>query len=101
MNEAVDEGAFRKSLWTKTVGEDYVLKAFEFAKKYVTPGVDLFYHDYETALDWKRDFIIANILKPLIEKGLVDGMGMQSHLLMDHPKYEDYITALEIYGALE
>lgn len=100
VNEAVDEGAFRKSLWTRTMGEDYVLKAFEFAKKYVAPGVDLFYNDYETALDWKRDFIIANILKPLKEKGLVDGMGMQSHLLMDHPKYEDYRKALEMYGAL-
>lgn len=100
VNEAVDEGDFRKSLWTKTVGNDFVIKAFEYARKYAAEGVDLFYNDYETALEWKRDFIIANILKPLQEKGLVDGMGMQSHLLMDHPKYEDYRTALEMYGAL-
>ena len=100
VNEAVDEGDFRKSLWTKTVGNDFVIKAFEYARKYDAEGVDLFYNDYETALEWKRDFIIANILKPLQEKGLVDGMGMQSHLLMDHPKYEDYRTALEMYGAL-
>ena len=100
VNEAVDEGDFRKSVWTKTVGNDYVIRAFEFAKKYIAPGVDLFYNDYETALDWKRDFIIENILKPLIYKGLVDGMGMQSHLLMDHPDLNDYRTALEMYGAL-
>ena len=100
VNEAVDEGDFRKSIWTKTVGNDYVLKAFEIAKKYIAPGVDLFYNDYETALEWKRDFIIKEILKPLIAKGLVDGMGMQSHLLMDHPDLEDYRTALEMYGAL-
>ena len=100
VNEAVDEGDFRKSLWTKTVGNDFVEKAFEYAREYVSPGVALFYNDYETAQEWKRDFIIENILKPLIDKKLVDGMGMQSHLLMDHPDPGLYRTALEMYGAL-
>ena len=100
VNEIVDEGDFRKSIWTKTVGNDFFIKAFEYARKYVADGVDLFYNDYETALDWKRDFIIENVLTPLIEKKLVDGMGMQSHLLMDHPGLEDYKKAVESYGAL-
>lgn len=100
VNEAVDEGDFRKSVWTKTVGNDYVIRAFEFARKYAAPDVALFYNDYETAQEWKRDFIIENILKPLMEKGLVDGMGMQSHLLMDHPDVVSYRTALEMYGKL-
>ena len=100
VNEIVDEGAFRKSIWSKAVGEDFFIKAFEYARKYVSPGVDLFYNDYETAQEWKRDFIIKNVLTPLMEKNLVDGMGMQSHLLMDHPDFNDYRTALEMYGAL-
>ncbi|WP_196805026.1 endo-1,4-beta-xylanase [Butyrivibrio sp. VCB2006] len=99
-NEIVDEGDFRKSIWLQTVGKDFFIKAFEYARKYAAPGVDLFYNDYETALVWKRDFIIENVLKPLMEKGLVDGMGMQSHLLMDHPDLGEYRTALEMYGAL-
>ena len=100
LNEAVDAGDFRKSMWTKTVGNDFFIKAFEFAKKYADPEVSLFYNDYETSEPWKRDFIIENILKPLIDKKLVDGMGLQSHLLMDHPDFEVYKTALEMYGAL-
>ena len=100
VNEIVDEGDFRKSIWFKSVGKDFFIKAFEYARKYVAPGVDLFYNDYESAEPWKRDFIIENVLKPLKEKGLVDGMGMQSHLLMDHPDFEDAKTALEMYGAL-
>ncbi|MCR4946885.1 MAG: endo-1,4-beta-xylanase [Lachnospiraceae bacterium] len=100
VNEAVDEGDIRKSLWTATVGEDYVIKAFEFARKYAAPGVLLFYNDYETALDWKRDFIYEHILKPLSERKLVDGMGMQSHLLMDHPGMDEYRAAFEKYGKL-
>ncbi|MBO4495237.1 MAG: endo-1,4-beta-xylanase, partial [Clostridiales bacterium] len=48
VNEAIDEGAMRKSPWTETIGEDFVIKAFEFAKKYAAPGVKLFYNDYDT-----------------------------------------------------
>ncbi len=99
-NEIVDEGDFRKSLWFRTVGEDFFIKAFEYARKYAAPGVDLFYNDYETSEPWKRDFIIEKVLTPLKEKGLVDGMGLQSHLMMDHPDLDNYKKALEMYGAL-
>jgi len=98
-NEIVDEGDFRKSLWLETIGEDFFIFAFEAARKYSSPGTQLFYNDYETALDWKRDFIYDRVLTPLLEKGLVDGMGMQSHLVMDHPDFADYKYALEKYGS--
>lgn len=100
VNEAIDEGDFRESLWTKTVGRDFVKKAFEFARKYADGDVALFYNDYETSLEWKRDLIIKEILLPLKEEGLIDGMGLQSHLLMDHPDWKDYEKALNMYGAL-
>ena len=100
VNEAINDGGYRDSLWYKTVGPEFIEKAFEYARKYASPEVKLFYNDYETALEWKRDCILNLILKPLCEKGLVDGMGMQSHLLMDHPDFKDYQTALEMYGAL-
>ena len=100
VNEAINDNDFRNSLWTKVIGTDFVEKAFTFARKYAAPGVALFYNDYETALDWKRDLIYEKILVPLHEKGLVDGMGMQCHLLMDHPDFEDYKKALYLYGSL-
>ena len=98
VNEAVDDGGWRKSPWTKSVGEDFVMQAFRFARKYAAPGVSLFYNDYETSQAWKRDFIIKEILKPLMAKKLVDGVGLQSHLLMDYPDPEVYKTALEMFG---
>ena len=99
-NEIVDEGSFRKSIWLDTIGEDFFIFAFEAARKYSLPGTQLFYNDYETAEPWKRDFICEKVLAPLMERGLVDGMGMQSHLTMDHPDLELYKFALEKYGAL-
>lgn len=99
VNEAVNDGDLRKSLWTETVGEDYILYAFRYARKYCTQGVSLFYNDYTTYEAWKRDIIMEKILKPLMAENIVDGMGMQSHLLMDEPPMEDYEKAVEIYGA--
>ena len=101
VNEAVDEGGFRpRSLWQEIVGEEFIFAAFETAREYAEPGVLLFYNDYTTYEHWKRDFIVAHILKPLLDRGLIDGMGMQSHLLMDEPELDDYRLALETYGAL-
>ncbi len=100
VNEAIDGADFRKSLWLETIGKDFVRKAFAFARKYADPSAALFYNDYETAQPDKRDAIIREILKPLAEEDLIDGMGMQSHLLMDHPDFAEYRRAVEMYGAL-
>ena len=100
VNEAIDEHDFRRSLWTSTIGNDFVEKAFEFARKYADKDVALFYNDYNCYDDWKRDMIIDRILKPLKEKGYLDGMGMQSHLLMDYPSKEQYNEAILKYGEL-
>ena len=48
VNEAVDNGKMRPSLWTETVGEDFVLQAFRIARKYASPDMKLFYNDYDT-----------------------------------------------------
>jgi endo-1,4-beta-xylanase len=65
------------TLWYKVVGPDYVEKAFEFARKYAAPGVKLFYNDYNTFDTPKTDSIV-NLLEILVEKDLIDGVGMQS-----------------------
>ena len=61
VNEAIDDGTnwLRKgSNWYKTVGEDFVVKAFEFARKYAKEGVLLYYNDYNTAYTGKLYGII-------------------------------------------
>lgn len=100
VNEIVDEGDFRKSKWLELVGEDFFVKAFEYARKYADSEIKLFYNDYNSFEPWKRDFICERVLKPLIERNLVDGMGMQSHLIMEEPELELFRTAVKTYGAL-
>lgn len=98
VNEAVNDGDLRPSLWRQIVGDDYIMYAFRYARKYCEEGVSLFYNDYTSYEVWKRDIIMEKILKPLMAEKLVDGMGMQTHLLMDEPAMEEYEKAVAIYG---
>lgn len=74
-----------ENLWYKVVGADYVQKAFEFARKYAPEDVKLFYNDYNTFQTLKNEKICA-LLADLKEKGLVDGIGMQSYLGRNDPE---------------
>ncbi|MBR3629354.1 MAG: endo-1,4-beta-xylanase, partial [Oscillospiraceae bacterium] len=48
-------------------------------RQYAPEGCDLYYNDYNEYWDHKRD-CIYNMCKSLYQKGLLDGVGMQSHV---------------------
>ena len=65
-------------LWVQVVGEDYVNRAFEYARKYAEPGTLLFYNDYNSEMTLKN-LEIMDIMRSLLADGTVDGYGFQSH----------------------
>lgn len=87
------------SLWMQTVGRDFIVKAFEYARKHAPSDCKLFYNDYNEYEDRKCDFIIE-ILTELKSKDLVDGMGMQSHWVMDYPSMSMFEKSIRRYAAL-
>lgn len=90
-----------KSPWVQVYGSNaFVEKAFTFARKYAPEDCDLYYNDYNEYWDHKRDCIINTIVKPLYEKGLLDGMGMQSHIPANATGFagtDSYIQAMDMY----
>lgn len=74
-----DENGVRKvnNLWYDTVGDDYYYQAFVFARKYASEDMKLFYNDYGCM--YKVDLILEHLQKAK-DEGLIDGIGMQSHL---------------------
>lgn len=87
------------SLWYQTIGEDFVQKAFAYARKYTRQyhgeDVQLFYNDYNEYFPAKREGIIS-LLKPIKEAGNIDGVGMQSHIDTARPLEGDsgYMTTV-------
>ena len=96
-NECIDDGGgIRQSYWTQTVGDDFVEKAFEFARKHAPANVQLFYNDYNEYQTSKQDDIIA-MLTPIAAAGNIDGMGMQSHI-SSGLDVDNYIAAAKRYA---
>ena len=71
------------NLFYGTMGEDYVKYAFQCARETVNkvnPDIKLFYNDYNTFYQDKRDAIIRMIQYINKEEKLCDGIGMQGYI---------------------
>jgi endo-1,4-beta-xylanase len=101
VNEAIAaDGQFRKSKWFEIIGEDYVLKAYEYARE-ADPDAELYYNEYDYELKPKCDGVIR-LIKNLRSRGVrLDGIGIQGHWFLDYPRVEEidsYILALSELG---
>ncbi|MBR6599064.1 MAG: endo-1,4-beta-xylanase, partial [Oscillospiraceae bacterium] len=83
------------SNWTRIYGDDsFIINAFTYARKYAPAGCKLYINDYNEYIPAKTNDIY-NIAMKLKEKGVIDGIGMQSHLDVSYPSAQVYKTALE------
>ena len=101
VNEAIDDSTnkLRESNWTKVVGQDFVERAFEYARKYAPEGTLLYYNDYNSAMPAKMNGIIR-ILEPVIAEGNIDGYGFQMHHGLNFPSNDAIAKSLERIAAL-
>ncbi len=84
-----------ESGWMKVYGDDsFVIKAFQYARQYAPEGCKLYINDYNEYIPDKTQNIYDMAMK-LKELGLIDGIGMQSHLDTGYPSAAIYKTALE------
>ena len=80
--------------------ETFIYKAFEAARKYAPEDCLLCYNDYNEYNSAKLD-AIYKLCKDLYDKGLLDAVGMQSHLSVNNnPSIETYRKALEKYDSI-
>ena len=101
VNEALNEnGSLRKTKWLKIIGEDYLVKAFEFAHA-ADPDAELYYNDYALENPAKRDGAVA-LVKKLQAAGIhVAAIGSQTHARMDWPttgQVDDMLAAFAPLG---
>ena len=98
----------RDNRWLKTIGEDYIARAFEYARKYSRePGMSLVYNDFNLeAYPNRLQFFMAYVKKHNVD---LDAIGFQMHIKMDFPSagviksnlelakpYDVYITEMDI-----
>ena len=81
-NEAIDNGIRKNNNnWYTTVGEDFVARAFEYAYEFKDEDQELYYNDY--SFDYNQsncEFAVNTLLTEPIQKGWIDGVGIQGHI---------------------
>ena len=87
VNEAINDGTGTDRTagneWYTTFGDNtYIMKAFEFARKYTLQygetQIKLYYNDYNTH-DANKANGIVRVCGPIYRAGYLDGIGMQEH----------------------
>ena len=84
---AQEPSPYRQSRHFQLCGDEFIAKAFQFARE-ADPDVLLFYNDYSTVDDGKRERIY-NMVKKMKDAGVpIDGIGMQGHYNIYFPDEE-------------
>ena len=102
VNEAISDNKdeyLRNSVWYQVCGEEYIIKAFQWANE-ADPSALLFYNDYNENDPVKREKIIR-LIKSLREKGIpVHGVGLQGHWAINEPSKEQLEKTLSDFSQL-
>lgn len=90
VNEALDDSNdqyLRDSIWTRTTGEDFIVKAFQWTKEN-DPDAILIYNDYNNEYPSKLEKTLR-LIKSLRKQGApIDALGIQGHFELDAIKYD-------------
>ena len=100
VNEALEEdGTLRQTPWLKIIGDDYLVKAFQFAHE-ADPQAELYYNDYSLENEAKLKGALE-LLRKLQAQGVpISGVGIQGHWHMDSPSNEQVNAAITAFGKL-
>ena len=100
VNEALnDDGTMRQSPWYRIIGDDFLVKAFQFAHE-ADPQAELYYNDYSLENEPKRKGAVELIRKLKAAGAPVTAIGLQGHDKMDWPSVEQQAATIEAFAAL-
>jgi endo-1,4-beta-xylanase len=101
VNEAVsDMGSYRETIWYKTIGPEYIEKAFVWARQ-ADPEAILIYNDYNIETINPKSNFTYQLIKELKEKGVpIDGIGFQMHIDINGINYDSFRNNLKRFADL-
>jgi len=102
VNEAIADDStqfLRNSLWYQVCGEDFIVKAFEYAHE-ADPNAVLFYNDYNTERPEKRERVYQLLKKLVDAKVPIYAVGIQAHWSIYEPDQKDLIETIRKFSSL-
>ncbi|WP_345951652.1 endo-1,4-beta-xylanase [Mucilaginibacter sp. PAMB04274] len=102
VNEAIDDDPknfLRNSLWYQICGEDFIVKAFEYAHE-ADPKAVLFYNDYNTERPEKMERVYKLLKKLVDAKVPVQAVGLQAHWSLQEPSATELRNTIQKFASL-
>ena len=107
VNEAMNDNGTDRTTdsewWVTFQDNSYIMKAFEFARKYTKlygeTQIKLYYNDYNTYVASKADGIVR-LCGPIFRAGFLDGLGMQEHDALTYPTASQWIATYNKYDTV-
>jgi endo-1,4-beta-xylanase len=107
VNEAINDNGTDRTTdsewWVTFQDNTYIMKAFEFARKYTKvygeTQIKLYYNDYNTYVTSKADGIVR-LCGPIFRAGFLDGLGMQEHDGLTYPTASQWIATYNKYDTV-
>jgi endo-1,4-beta-xylanase len=101
VNEALDDGTnyLRSSGWSRTCGEEFIVKAFEWAHA-ADPQALLIYNDYNNELPGKREKMVRLVRSLKSHQVPLHAIGLQGHYEIDRVPFQDLEDTLIAMRAL-
>jgi len=86
VNEAIaDDGQLRETIWLKTLGPDYLEKAYRWAHA-AAPNVKLVYNDYGAEMKNAKSDAIYAMARDFLDRGVpLHAIGFQMHFIKSMP----------------
>ena len=102
VNEALDDGTnfLRPSKWFSTLGEEFIVKAFQFARQ-SDPDAVLIYNDYNVEQPAKRAKLLRLLRLLREQKAPIQAVGIQGHYELDAVPFrelDETISAIHDLG---
>ncbi len=100
VNEALNQdGTLRESAWKKIIGEDYLLKAYQFTHE-ADPRAELYYNDFSLESEAKRAGAVALIKKLQAQGVYIAAVGLQGHYDLDWPTEQQLGKTIDTFSAV-
>ncbi|OJH39931.1 endo-1,4-beta-xylanase [Cystobacter ferrugineus] len=97
--DAAQPDGLRRSPWYQIAGEEFIEKAFLFARE-ADPEAVLFINDYNTHESGKSQ-AMYNLVKRLKAKGIpIDGVGHQTHVSLYYPTVQEIESSIVKFADL-
>ncbi|MDD5901676.1 MAG: endo-1,4-beta-xylanase [Lachnospiraceae bacterium] len=101
VNEVIDndDGFLRKTRWFDIIGEDYIDKAFHYARE-ADPKAQLFLNEFNGNQQEKQERICTLVERLKKKRVPIHGIGIQGHYSIAYPKMEEVRAEIERYARL-